>query len=71
MIHVGAREPLRLWGVRVLEEAAPEAEQALAWILLTSVESSTLEQAWERVNWYGQRWVVEDSLKSPHKRLSQ
>jgi hypothetical protein len=61
----GSKEPLTLWAVRVWEEDAPEGEEALEWILLTSVETSTLEQAWERVDWYGHRWVVEDYLKSP------
>jgi len=65
MIPAGAREPLPLWGVRVWEEEAPEGGEALEWILLTSLETSTLEQAWERVNYYGHRWVVEDYLKSP------
>ena len=56
----GNKEPLTLWAVRVWEEAAPEGEEALEWILLTSVTTHTLEQAWERVGCYGHRWVVED-----------
>jgi hypothetical protein len=28
--------------------------------LVTSVPTTTLEQAWERVEWYRQRWLVED-----------
>ena len=32
----------------------------MEWILLTSVPTTTLEQAWERVGWYEQRWIVED-----------
>jgi len=32
----------------------------LEWVLLTSVPTTTLEQAWERVDWYRQRWLVED-----------
>ena len=27
---------------------------------MTSVPTPTLEQAWERVDWYRQRWLVED-----------
>jgi hypothetical protein len=32
----------------------------LEWILVTSVPTTTLEQAWERVGWYEHRWIVED-----------
>jgi hypothetical protein len=32
----------------------------LEWILVTSVPTTTLEQAWERVDWYRHRWLVED-----------
>ncbi len=28
-------------------------------ILVTSVPTTTLEQAWERVEWYRHRWLVE------------
>jgi hypothetical protein len=54
------KEPLTVWVVRVWEETAPEGEEPLEWILLTSVPTTTLAQAWERVDWYGYRWLVED-----------
>lgn len=54
------KEPLRLWAVRAWEEDTPAGEEPLEWIVLTSVPTLTLEQAWERVNWYEHRWVVED-----------
>jgi hypothetical protein len=53
------KEPMTMWVIRVWEEAAPEGEEPLEWLLLTSVPT-TLEQGWERVDWYRQRWVVED-----------
>src|SRR3984893_6263629 len=55
-----SKEPLTVWVIRVWEEQAPEGEEPLEWILLTSVPTTTLEQAWERVDWYGYRWLVED-----------
>ncbi len=55
-----SKEPLTVWVVRVWEEQAPEGEEPLEWVLLTSVATTTLEQAWERVDWYGYRWLVED-----------
>jgi hypothetical protein len=53
-------QPIRAWVVRVWEETPPEGEEPLEWILLTSVPVQTVEQAWERVDWYRARWVVED-----------
>jgi Transposase Tn5 dimerisation domain len=41
-------------------EKTPEGEPPLEWILLTSLPTTTLEQAWERVEWYRHRWLVED-----------
>lgn len=54
------KEPLTVWVIRVWEEEAPEGEEPLEWVLLTSVPTTTLEQAWERVEWYRHRWLVED-----------
>lgn len=48
----------RVWEAEALR---PEGEEAIEWILLTSVPTCTLEQAWERASWYEQRWIVEDS----------
>jgi len=53
-------QPIAAWVVRVWEEAPPEGEEPLEWILLTSVPVQTVEQAWERVDWYRRRWIVED-----------
>jgi hypothetical protein len=54
------KDPVTVWVVRVWEEQAPEGEEPLEWVLLTSVPTTTLEQAWERVDWYRHRWLVED-----------
>jgi hypothetical protein len=54
------KEPLALWVIRVWEEQAPDGAAPLEWLRLASVPTTTLEQAWERVNWYRQRWLVED-----------
>src|SRR6266571_5773820 len=53
------KDPVTVWGIHVWEEQARDAEEPLEWILLTSVPTTTLEQAWERVDWYGHRWLVE------------
>lgn len=64
------KEPLTGWVIRVWEEQAPEGEEPLEWFRLASVPTSTLEQAWERVDGYRQRWLVEDyhhCLKSGYR----
>jgi hypothetical protein len=55
------QDPMTVWVIRVWEEQAPEGEEPLEWILVTSVPTTTLAQAWERVDWYRCRWLVEDS----------
>jgi Transposase DDE domain len=54
------KDPVTVWVIRVWEEEAPEGEEPLEWVLLTSVPTTTLEEAWERVDWYRHRWLVED-----------
>jgi Transposase DNA-binding/Transposase DDE domain len=54
------KDPVTVWVIRVWEEQAPEGEEPLEWILVTSVPTTTLEQAWERIEWYRHRWLVED-----------
>ena len=53
--------PLVVWVVRVWEPEPPEGVEGLEWVLLTSMPTATVEQAWQRVDWYRARWIVEDS----------
>ena len=55
-----SKEPLTVWVIRVWEEQASAREEPLEWVRLPSVPTTTLEEAWERVDWYGYRWLVED-----------
>lgn len=52
--------PLVVTLVRTWEPDPPEGEEGLEWVLLTSVVVESEEQAWERVEWYRMRWIVED-----------
>jgi hypothetical protein len=47
------------WVVRIWETNPPEGVEALEWILITSVESETLEQMKQRRDWYACRWMIE------------
>ena len=52
--------PLVVSVVRVWEPAPPDGIEPLAWLLLTSIPTQSIEHAWERVEWYRTRWIVED-----------
>jgi hypothetical protein len=58
-----AKQPLDLWAVRVWEEQTPPGEEPLEWILLTNVPVHQVAQAYERVDWYEKRWIIEDFHK--------
>lgn len=56
----GSSEPFPVWMVRVWESDTPDEEESLEWILLTSLPTQTGEEAWQRVEWYRSRWIVEE-----------
>ena len=58
---------LRLWAVYVTEVNPPSPNQAIEWMLLTTLEVNSFEQAVEKVDWYNKRWGIEEyhrTLKS-------
>lgn len=60
-VHGRPQAPLPAWLVHVWECPPPAAaEDPLEWILLTTVPTTTVAEAWERVDWYTRRWLVED-----------
>jgi hypothetical protein len=58
------REPLAAWVIHVREMDAPMGQEPLEWILLTNVPTETRQQAWERVDWYECRPIVEEYHKA-------
>lgn len=51
---------ISIWAVYACEVAPPsEGNSPLEWMLLTTVEVTTLEQALERMRWYTRRWGIE------------
>lgn len=52
--------PLKVWAVYVVEIDAPKGlKNPLEWMLLTTVETTNLEQALQIVKWYTIRWNIE------------
>jgi hypothetical protein len=56
-------EPLKLWAVRVWEPNTPKEEEPLEWILLSNCPVMSLQDAFERVDWYELRWIIEEFHK--------
>ncbi len=52
--------PMVVWVIRVWEPEPAQDVEPLEWVLLTSLPIQSIEQAWERVDWYRARWIVED-----------
>ena len=51
--------PVALWAVQVREIEPPIDVQPIEWLLLTTVEVRTADDASERVTWYACRWGIE------------
>jgi hypothetical protein len=56
--------PLPIWLVRVWELSPRPGVEGLEWILLTNVPVTDLPSAFERVDWYGLRWIIEEYHKA-------
>src|SRR5258708_31792067 len=52
------------WVVRVWESQPPEGQEPLEWVLLTTLPMTCESSAWEVVQWYGWRWLLEDFHKA-------
>ena len=50
---------IRLWAVHARERRAPSGTEAVEWMLLTTMEVRSFEQACEKLDWYTRRWMIE------------
>ena len=50
---------IRLWAVHARERRAPTGVEAVEWMLLTTMEVRSFEQACEKLDWYTRRWMIE------------
>jgi hypothetical protein len=53
------RQTLTIQVVEVIEPIPPEGQEAVHWLLLTSLPVTNLEQAHQMVEWYSYRWLIE------------
>lgn len=49
--------------VYVLEKEPPKGQEPLEWVLLTSVEVNSFEDACQVIEWYKCRWIIEEYHK--------
>lgn len=54
--------PVRV--IQVVELNPPNNAETVDWILLTTHDVSTLEQAWRIVEWYRRRWIIEQFFRT-------
>lgn len=54
------QEPIQAWAIYALEEKPPAGELALEWMLLTSEPVESDAQAKRGLEWYTQRWTIEE-----------
>lgn len=55
-----APDPVPIWAVRVWEPDPPCGSEPVEWLLATTVPVTTVDEAWERVEWYTARWLIEE-----------
>jgi len=51
---------LSLWAIWVYEPNPPAGVEAIEWMLLTDLPLADAQAAWEKVQWYCQRWGIEE-----------
>lgn len=52
--------PVSVWAVWVREVNPPAGVEPIEWMLLTDLPIANAEAAWEKVQWYCQRWGIEE-----------
>jgi hypothetical protein len=57
--HCGSAPSVRVWAVYVTERVRKKIEAPIEWMLLTTVEVKSFEEAQKRVEWYSGRWGIE------------
>ncbi len=57
-------EPLPMWVVELVEVDPPSKAEQVRWVLLTSQRVETVEQAEQVIDYYSQRWAIEEYHKA-------
>jgi len=57
--HYGLAPEITVWAVYVTEKANQTVDEPIEWMLLTTVQVKSFEEAQKRVEWYSGRWGIE------------
>jgi hypothetical protein len=57
-------DPIDMYVVHVEEVDAPRGTTPISWVLLTSLPVTTFATAWEIIEYYEMRWIVEEYHKA-------
>lgn len=57
-------KPVTVWAVYAHEEQPPPGQEAISWMLLTTVPVTNFAEATERIHWYVCRWQIELFFKT-------
>jgi hypothetical protein len=52
-------EPVTVWAVYAHEDHPPPGQDAVSWMLLTTVPVAAFDEATEKIHWYTCRWQIE------------
>jgi transposase Tn5 family protein/transposase-like protein len=67
-VHIGAphqaKGSVRMWAILVREIDPPAGQEPIEWLLLTTDAIGTEAEAWQHVDWYVARWVIEEYFKT-------
>jgi hypothetical protein len=58
---------LRAWVARVWEPEPPEGEEALEWVLISTLPAGTAEELLQKRDWYSMRWPVAEDYHQAEK----
>lgn len=53
------RSPITLWAIWAFENDPPQDVEALSWMVLTTIEINSIEDAIQKIHWYKLRWLIE------------
>lgn len=63
-VEKGLPDTIAVNVVEVIEPRAPKSAEPVHWILLTTHDIKTLDDAWRIVAWYRQRWTIEQFFRT-------
>jgi len=56
--------PIAMWVVHAVEVDAPKDVERVEWILLTSLPVTSFDEAWQILEYYERRWLIEEYHKA-------